>query len=90
MSLRRQYQLLTLTRSNWSYEPKDESAENLRFMAVIDKRFLETPWSGSRQMARHMKRNTQACRRHSARRLMRLMRLLPIYQEPDTSKTPAA
>ena len=55
-------------------------------MENIDKQFLETPWYGLRQMARHMKRNNDSCGRHLARRLMRLMRLAPIYQEPNTSK----
>jgi putative transposase len=80
--------------------PKGESAENLRFMDIMhcplgvmqsmiprgDKQFLETPWYGSRQMARHMKRDNHKCGRHRARPLMRLMRLVPIYQEPNTSK----
>ncbi len=55
-------------------------------MAIIDKQFLETPWYGSRQMARHVKRQGYRCGRHRVRRLMRLMRLVPIYQEPNTSK----
>ena len=86
--MRRQCALLTLTRSKLYHQPQGESAENLRFMAIIDKQFLETPWYGSRQMARHMKRNSQACGRHRVRRLMRLMRLAPIYQErwPDKSE----
>ena len=63
LSVRRQCALLTLARSNLYYEPKGESAENLRFMVIIDKQFLETPWYGSRQMARHMKRNSHACGR---------------------------
>ena len=86
LSVRRQCALLTLARSNLYYEPKGESAENLRFMEIIDKQFLETPWYGSRQMARYMKRNDHKCGRHRVRRLMRLMRLVPIYQEPNTSK----
>jgi len=86
LSVRRQCALLTLTRSNLYYQPMGESAENLRFMEFIDKQFLETPWYGSRQMARHMKRQSHKCGRHRIRRLMRLMRLVPIYQEPDTSK----
>ena len=86
LSVRRQCSLLTLTRSNLYYEPKGESAENLRFMEIIDKQFLETPWYGSRQMARQMKRNHHKCNRHRVRRLMRLMRLVPIYQEPNTRK----
>ncbi len=86
LGVRRQCALLTLTRSNLYYEPKGESTENLRFMGIIDKQFLETPWYGSRQMARHMQRNNHKCGRHRVRRLMRVMRLVPIYQEPNTSK----
>ena len=37
-------------------------------------------------MARYMKRRGHKCGRHRIRRLMRLMRLVPIYQEPNTSK----
>ena len=48
LSVRRQCVLLTLVRSNLYYGPKGESAENLRFMDIIDKQFLETPWYGSR------------------------------------------
>jgi|TARA_B110000211_G_scaffold166426_1_gene187890 hypothetical protein len=44
LSVWRQCSLLLLTRSNLYYQPKGESAENLRFMVIIDKQFLETPW----------------------------------------------
>jgi len=86
LSLRKQCELLQLSRSRLYYQPVGESAENLRFMEIIDKQFLETPWYGSRQMARYMKRIGHRCGRHRVRRLMRLMRLVPIYQEPNTSK----
>ena len=52
LSVRRQCGLLSLARSNLYYQPKGESVENLGFMVLIDKQFLETPWYGSRQMAR--------------------------------------
>lgn len=54
MSVRRQFVLLSLTRSALHYQPRGESAENLRFMEIIDKQFLEAPWYGSRQMAREI------------------------------------
>jgi len=41
-------------------EPRGESAENLKFMALIDAQFLKTPGYGSRQMARHMQSKTSA------------------------------
>jgi putative transposase len=86
LSIRKQCKLLQLSRSRLYYQPVGESAENLKSMEIIDKQFLETPWYGSRQMARFMKRNNHQCGRHRVRRLMRLMRLVPIYQEPNTSK----
>jgi len=43
VSVRRQCQMLSLARSNLYYAPKGESAENLRFMEIIDKHFFETP-----------------------------------------------
>ncbi|WP_229724249.1 IS3 family transposase [Cribrihabitans marinus] len=86
LSVRRQCSLLSLARSSLYYHPRGESPENLAFMKIIDRQFLETPWYGSRQMARHMQRKGHRCGRHRVRRLMRLMRLVPIYQEPKTSK----
>ena len=86
LSVRRQCSLLSLARSTLYYQPRGESAENLKFMEIIDRQFLETPWYGSCQMARHMQRQEHKCGRHRVRRLMKLMRLVPIYQEPKTSK----
>lgn len=86
LSLRRQCSLLSLARSTLYSQPRGESAENLKFMEIIDRQFLETPWYGSRQMARHMQREGHRCGRHRLRRRMKLMRLVPIYQEPKTSK----
>jgi len=65
-SIRKQCELLQLSRSRLYYQPVSESAENLGFMEIIDKQFLETPWYGSRQMARHMKRNNHPCGRHQS------------------------
>ena len=86
LSVRRQCSLLSLARSGLYYQPCGESAENLKFMTIIDRQFLETPWYGSRQMARYMQREGHRCGRHRVRRLMKLMRLVPIYQEPKTSQ----
>ena len=55
-------------------------------MEIIDKKYLETPWYGSRKMARHMQRQGPQCGWHRVCRLMRKMRLVPIYQTPNTSK----
>ena len=53
-------------------------------MRLIDAQFLETPWYGSRQMARHLRREGHAVGRKRVRRLMTRMGLAPIYQRPRT------
>ncbi len=69
---------IPLALSGFGLGPRGESTENLAFMAAIDRQFLATPWYGSRQMARHMQRERHKCGRHRVRRLMKLMRLVPI------------
>ncbi|MDR6709257.1 putative transposase [Novosphingobium sp. 1748] len=54
-------------------------------MAVIDQVFMDCPWYGSRQMARHLQRMDHAVGRRRARRLMAKMGLAAIYQRPRTS-----
>jgi putative transposase len=38
------------------HKPMPEAALNHELMTMIDKQFMETPWYGSRQMARHLVR----------------------------------
>jgi len=38
--------------STFYSRPRDESAENLRLMEIVDEQFLETPWYGARHMQR--------------------------------------
>jgi putative transposase len=54
-------------------------------MRLIDAQFLETPWYGSRQMARHLRREGYVVGRKRVRRLMAKMGLAPIYQRPRTT-----
>ena len=86
LSIVRQCQLLSISRSTYYYQPSVESALNLELMRLIDKQYLETPWYGSRQMARHFRREGYCVSRKRVGRLMRLMGLATIYQKPNTSK----
>ncbi len=56
LSIVRQCALVSISRSSFYYEGKGESPLNLGLMRLIDAQFLETPWYGSRQMARHLRR----------------------------------
>jgi putative transposase len=85
LSIVRQCELLSMSRSGFYYQPVGETAENLALMRLIDAQFLETPWYGARQMARHLRRAGHAVGRKRMRRLMGLMGLVPIYQRPRTT-----
>jgi len=85
LSVVRQCDLLSISRSSFYYQPVSETAENLALMRLIDAQFLETPWYGSRQMSRHLRRNGHEVGRKRVRRLMAVMGLVPIYQRPRTT-----
>ncbi len=85
LSIVRQCALVSIGRSSFYYEGKGESPLNLALMRLIDEPFPETPWYGSRQMARHLRRQGCCVGRKRVRRLMRLMGLSAIYQKPRTS-----
>jgi putative transposase len=81
----RQCELLRISRSGLYYAPVGDSEADLALMRLIDEQFLETPFYGSRQMVRHLRRLGHAVGRHHVRRLMRRMGLAVVYQRPRTS-----
>src|SRR5207237_7653999 len=86
LSIVRQCELASISRSSFYREPAVESEETLRLMRLLDEQFLETPWYGSRQMAWHLRRSGWCVGRHRVRQLMRTVGLAPIYQRPKTSE----
>ena len=86
LSIARQCLLLGISRSSFYYEAIGESPFNLDLMRVIDGQFLETPFFGSRQMARWLRRRGLRISRKRVARLMRKMGLGAIYQKTNTSK----
>ena len=85
LSVVRQCELVSISRSGFYYQPTGETPLNLTLMRLIDVQFLETPWYGSRQMARHLRREGCTVGRKRIRRLMARMGLVPIYQRPRTT-----
>jgi putative transposase len=85
LSVRRQCELLGLNRSSWYYEAVAESAENLAWMRRIDEQYLQTPYFGSRRMAKWFARQGELINRKRVQRLMRLMGLEAIHPRPRTT-----
>ena len=85
LSIVRQCELVSISRSGFYHRPAGETALNLELMRLIDAQFLKTPWYGSRQMASHLRREGYKVGRKRLRRLMAKMGLVPIYQRPRTT-----
>lgn len=62
--------MVGISRSAFYGGARIESAENPALMRAIDEQFMETTWYGSRQMARHLRRQGHAVGRNRVRRLM--------------------
>ena len=86
LSLTRQCRLVSIARSSFYYEGKDESLFNVQLLRRIDEQFLETPFYGSRQMTRWLRRQETWVSRKRVRRLMRRLGLQAIFQRPRTSQ----
>jgi len=85
LSIRRQCELLGLSRSSLYYHGAEESETNLCLMRLIDEQYLRTPFYGSRRMAVWLQGNGHAVNRKRVQRLMRLMDLEAIYPKPRLS-----
>ena len=86
LSITRQCRLVSIARSSFYYEGTGESPLNLQLLRRIDEQFLETPFYGSRQMTRWLRRQGPRVSRKRVRRLMRLLGLQAIFQRPRTSE----
>ena len=86
LSIRRQCELLKLTRSNLYYEPVKVSEETLRIMNRIDEIFTEIPFYGSRKIGEALRREGYIIGRERIQSLMRQMGLRAIYPKVKLSK----
>ena len=69
LSIAAECRLVRISRSSFYYAPVPEAADTPALMAVIGASFLDHPWYGSRQMARHPCRLGHAVGRRRVRRL---------------------
>lgn len=83
--IRRQCELLGISRSSYYYHPQSESEENLSIMLEIDKQYLSTPFYGVRRIWAHLRSLKIRINIKRVRRLLRLMGLEAIYCKPKTS-----
>jgi putative transposase len=85
LSIVRQCELVSISRSGFYHRPAGETPLHLTLMRLVDEQFLQTPWYGSRQMTRHLRREGYGVGRERVRRLMAGMGLASICQRPRTT-----
>jgi putative transposase len=85
LSVRRQCELLRVSRSGLYYEPGPTDPEQLALMRRIDEIHLKYPFYGSRKVALELRREGRDANRKRIQRLMRLMGIEAIAPMPSTS-----
>jgi putative transposase len=85
ISINRQCELLGLARSSFYYEPRPETAENLRLMRMLDLQYTATPFYGVRRMTAYLNSQGEEVNHKRVRRMMREMGLEAIYPKPKLS-----
>jgi putative transposase len=85
LSICRQCELLGLARSSFYYEPVPETVANLALMRLIDQRYTDCPFYGSRKMTIWLQGKGHTVNRKRVQRLMRLMGLEAVYPKPKLS-----
>jgi putative transposase len=83
--VRRQCELLGLSRSTLYYDPAGEASEDLRLMRLIDEQYTACPFYGSRRMTVWLTGQGEEVNRKRVQRLMRVMGLEAIYPKPRLS-----
>jgi putative transposase len=84
--MRRQCELLGVSRSSLYYEPVEPDAEELALMRRLDQLHLQRPAFGSRMLTRTLKQEGEEINRKRVQRLMRVMGLESVAPKPNTSK----
>jgi len=87
LSVRRQCELLGLSRSSYFFEPFPVSDSDLSLMAKLDRLHVEHPFYGSRKLAVLLSSPEEAVNRKRVQRLMRLMGLECLFPRPKCTVT---
>ena len=85
VAVKRQAELLELSRSSVYYTPRPLSERDLRLMRRLDELHLQLPFYGSRKLAAQLRREGHEVGRRHVATLMRRMGIEALYRRPRTS-----
>lgn len=89
LSIRRQCELLSVSRSGWYYEPEPVRDEELALMRRIDELHLRRPFLGSRKLSQQLRTEGRVVNRKRVQRLMQRMGLVALAPQPPSTSEPA-
>lgn len=79
VSIRKQCELLSVSRGSFYYAPKGEKPDNLEMMRIMDEHILEEPTAGVLTMQSMLEEQGYKAGYERVRRLMRKASIYPIY-----------
>ena len=85
VSVKRQAELLDLSRSSVYYVARGLPERDLKLMRILDELHLKWPFNGARKLARELQNQGHEVGRRHVRTLMRRMGMETIYRKPRTS-----
>jgi putative transposase len=85
ISVKRQAQLLDLSRSSVYYVARSLPERDLKLMRILDELHLKWPFYGSRKLTRELQNQGHGVGRRHVTTLMRRMGIEAIYRKPRTS-----
>jgi putative transposase len=86
LSIRKQCELLGISRSGYYYEPCPETVENLTLMRRLDELHLERPVYGSRRLTVLLQREGRVVNRKRVVRLLQVMGVQAVYPKRSLSR----
>lgn len=86
LSVKRQCELVGISRSTAYYKPAEVSAADLELMRRMDELHMEFVYAGSRKMRSLLKREGYEIGRRHTGTLMRKMGIAALYRKPNTSR----
>ena len=85
-TIKRQCELLGISRSGYYYTPSPVDEVTLKLMSLIDIQYTKTPYYGTRRMCEYLKSLGYKIDRKRVRRLYKLMGIVAIYPKKWLSK----
>jgi putative transposase len=86
ISVRRQCELLGVSRAGLYYQPMGESEENLQLLRLLDEQYTRAPFYGSRKMTEWLRSKGFTVNRKRVSRLLAILGIEAVYPKPKGSQ----